>query len=96
MVTVGSIHGGTKHNIIPNECHLQITVRSYSDDVRKQVLNAIRKKAEAVAQLFDAPKPEITVSEGTPSLKNDAELTKRLKSVFAAAIGADAVLMTSP
>ncbi len=96
VVTVGSIHAGTKHNIIPNECKLQITVRSYSDDVRKQVLKAIGKKAEAVAQLFDAPKPEVTISEGTPSLKNDPELTKRFKAVFASAIGPESVLDGEP
>ena len=96
VVTVGSIHGGTKHNIIPSDCHLQITVRSYSNDVRKQILNAIRNKANAVAKLFDAPDPEVTVSEGTPSLRNDDELTKRLKAVFSAAIGSDAVLDDEP
>ncbi len=96
VVTVGSIHGGTKHNIIPNDCHLQITVRSYDDQVREQVLDSIRKKAEAIAQLFDAPKPDVTVSEGTPSLKNDAELTERLKTVFVAALGSESVLDDEP
>lgn len=91
VVTVGSIHGGTKHNIIGSDCHLQITVRSYSDKVRGQVLSAIRRKARAVATSFDAPEPEISVSEGTPSLKNDPDLTRRLKSVFAAAIGEENV-----
>ena len=96
VVTVGSIHGGTKHNIIGNDCHLQITVRSYSDEVRAQVLAAIRRKAAAVALGFDAPEPEISVSEGTPSLKNDAELTARLKAVFAETIGADNVADDEP
>ena len=41
VVTVGSIHGGTKHNIIPDEVKLQITVRSYKDDVRKRILDVI-------------------------------------------------------
>lgn len=96
VVTVGSIHGGTKHNIIGNECHLQITVRSYSDEVRKQVLSAIRRKANAVAQGFDAPEPEISISEGTPSLKNDDDLTARLKSVFAKTIGEENVSEDEP
>lgn len=87
VVTVGSIHGGAKHNIIGNECHLQITVRSYAEDVRRQVLLAIRRKARAVAASFDAPMPEINVSEGTPSLKNDADLTARLKQVFIDTLG---------
>ena len=74
VVTVGAIHGGTKHNIIPNECHLQITVRSYSEEVRQQVLASIRRKAKAVAESHNAPPPEVQVSEGTPSLNNDAKL----------------------
>lgn len=96
VVTVGSIHGGTKHNIIPNDCRLQITVRSYDDEVRKQVLAAIERKAKAVATLFEAPEPEVRVSEGTPSLKNDAELTERLKSVFIDALDEDSVIDDEP
>jgi amidohydrolase len=96
VVTVGSIHGGTKHNIIGNECHLQITVRSYTEQVRQQVLSAIRRKANAVAASFDAPEPEISVSEGTPSLKNDAELTARLKQVFVDRLGAEHVAEDEP
>ncbi len=87
VVTVGSIHGGTKHNIIGNDCHLQITVRSYSDDVREQILSAIRRKAKAIAQSHNAPEPEVTISEGTPSLNNDADLTARLRKVFIETIG---------
>ena len=49
MITVGSIHGGTKHNIIGDACNLQLTVRSYSDDVRNKLLAAIRRKAVAAA-----------------------------------------------
>jgi amidohydrolase len=96
VVTVGSIHGGTKHNIIGDECHLQITVRSYTDQVRQQVLSAIRRKAIAVAESFNAPKPEISVSEGTPSLKNDADLTARLKSVFIETLGEENVAEDEP
>ncbi len=96
VVTVGSIHGGTKHNIIGNECHLQITVRSYSESVRQSVLAAIKRKAEAVAKSYDAPPPEVSVSEGTPSLKNDADLTARLQSVFKEAIGQENVVAAEP
>lgn len=91
VVTVGSIHGGTKHNIIGNDCHLQLTVRSYSDQIRDQVLSAIQRKAKAIAQGYGAPEPEISISEGTPSLKNDAELTARLRQVMIDAIGQDNV-----
>ena len=49
VITVGSIHAGTKHNIISDRCHMQLTVRSYSDDVRDKLLDGIRRKAKAVA-----------------------------------------------
>jgi hippurate hydrolase len=96
VVTVGSIHGGTKHNIIGDECDLQITVRSYSDEVRQQVLSAIRRKANAIAMSYDAPEPEISISEGTPSLKNDAQLTARLKAVFEKTLGKEKVVVDTP
>ncbi len=77
VVTVGSIRGGTKHNVISDNCHLQLTVRTYSDEVRKQVLAAIERKAKAVAMAYDAPEPDVKFGEGTPSLENDYELTER-------------------
>src|SRR4029077_14901228 len=55
VVTVGSIHGGTKHNIIPNEVHMQLTVRSTKDSVRKNTLEAIERIAKAVALSANAP-----------------------------------------
>ncbi len=87
VVTVGSIHGGTKHNIIGDECKLQLTVRSYSPEVRQQLLQAIQRKAIAVAQGHRAPAPEIQVTEGTPSLYNDDELAARLRPVFVRTLG---------
>jgi hippurate hydrolase len=96
VVTGGSIHGGTKHNIIGNECDLQLTVRSYSEAVRRKVLDAIQRKARAVAMSFDAPAPEIKISEGTPSLRNDDDLTARLKQVFETTLGTDRVSVDEP
>ena len=49
VITVGSIHAGTKHNIISDQCHLQLTVRSYSDEVRAKLLEGIKLKARAAA-----------------------------------------------
>jgi len=91
VITVGSIHGGTKHNIIGNECHLQLTVRSYSEDVRQHLLEAIERKANAVAAGAQAPKPHVTSSEGTPALYNDDDLTAQLEQVFRNTIGTDNV-----
>ena len=96
VITVGSIHGGTKHNIIGDACHLQLTVRSYSPKVRKQLLAAIRRKALAAAQSANAPEPILSTTEGTPSLFNDPELVERLVPVLEKALGKPQVLETHP
>lgn len=96
VITVGSIHGGTKHNIIGNDCHLQLTVRSYSDDVREHLLEGIKRKAKAVAIGADAKEPTIEISEGTPSLANDEELAAKLKPVFVSALGEERVEVAEP
>jgi amidohydrolase len=92
VVTVGAVHGGTKHNIIGDHCHLQITVRSYSPEVRSQLLAAIERRARGVAMSFGAPVPKIRISEGTPALENHRELTERIASCFRAALGQQRVL----
>jgi hippurate hydrolase len=87
VITVGSIHGGTKHNIIGNECHLQITIRSYSDSVRQHLHDAIIRKAKAVAAGAGAPEPKILFSEGTPAMFNDEKLAVRVREVFTREFG---------
>jgi len=88
VVTVGSIHGGTKHNIIPDEVKLQLTVRSYKDDVRKHLLEAIARIAKGEAAAAGAPKePKVEVIDGTPATYNDPALTKRLADMLARALG---------
>ncbi len=92
VVTVGSIHGGTKHNIIPDEVKLQLTVRSYKDEVRKHLLQAIERIAKAEAAAAGAPKPpEVKVSEGTPATYNDPALTKRIAAALSRELGASRV-----
>ncbi len=82
VITVGAIHGGTKHNIISDQCELQITVRSFDEETRQQLLSAIERKAKAIAESCAAPAPEIKVSEGTPALENQSALADRLGRVF--------------
>jgi hippurate hydrolase len=96
VITVGSIHGGTKHNIIGDSCHLQITVRSYAPEVRELLLSAIRRKAKAVALGAGAEEPLVEISEGTPSLRNDDDLAARLVPVFEQAIGKENVVQSEP
>jgi len=93
VVTVGSIHGGTKHNIIPSEVKLQLTVRTTTDKVRKQVLEAIRRIAGAAAMSARAPEPvvKVDVDQFTPSLVNDLDLTDRTVTLFRNLLGKDFV-----
>ncbi|WP_254507122.1 M20 metallopeptidase family protein [Anatilimnocola floriformis] len=87
VITVGSIHGGTKHNIIGDTCHLQLTVRSYSDKVRAQLKSAIERKAKGVAVAAGAPEPVIAFSDGTPATFNDEKLAVRLNQNFRELLG---------
>jgi amidohydrolase len=96
VVTVGSIHAGTKHNIIPDTCRLQLTVRSFSDTVRQKTLEAIRRKANAAAASSGAPDPQIKISEGTPSLFNDPELTIKVKGILERTLGQAQVATIEP
>lgn len=91
VITVGSIRGGSKHNIIGDSCHLELTVRSYSDDVRKQLLAAIERKAKAAALAAGAPEPIVKIHEGTSALFNDEDLAARLRTTFVKLLGEDFV-----
>jgi amidohydrolase len=92
VITVGSIHGGSKHNIISDECKLQLTIRSYAPDVRETLHEGIRRKAKAVADSFKAPEPLVTFAEGTPAVFNDEGLVQRVVPAFVEAIGEDRVV----
>ncbi|MCS1408579.1 MAG: putative hydrolase YxeP [Verrucomicrobia subdivision 3 bacterium] len=91
VVTVGSIHGGTKHNIIPNEVKLQLTLRSYSDEVRTQTLRSIRRIVRGLAQAAGVPEDRLPIIETsdqyTPSTYNDPKLVERLAKVFKTTFG---------
>jgi amidohydrolase len=96
VVTVGSIHSGTKHNIIPDAATLQLTVRSYSDATRDTLLNGIRRIAIKNAEAMGFPEdllPEVEVKdEYTPALWNDPELVARSVAVMKSVVGADNVI----
>jgi hippurate hydrolase len=98
VVTVGSIHGGTKHNIIPNDCKLQITVRTTTDASRKHVLESIERIAKAAAAGMRAPEPEVKIdpSEFTPALVNDAALARKTTALFKELLGADNIHQVPP
>ena len=91
VITVGAIHGGTKHNIIGDRCDLQLTVRSYTPEVRKLLIDSIHRKAIAIAAAYGADEPTITLSDGTPALFNNVALTKRLRKTLLSVFGPERV-----
>ncbi len=95
VITVGAFHAGTKHNIISERAHLQLTVRSLNAQVREQLLSAIERIAIGTARTAGVPEdkmPEVVVSEFTyPPTKNDKELAQRVKSTLASKMGEKAL-----
>lgn len=96
VITVGSFQGGNKHNIIPDRCELQLTVRSYDEGVRAHLKEAIVRKAKALAVAAGAPEPEVRFSEPTGALKNDRQLTEKAAAAMQRALGADNVVEVNP
>ena len=89
VITVGTIHGGTKNNIIPDEVKLQLTVRSFTQPVRERLLAAIRRNVKAEAAAADAPRePLVELVEGATALVNDPALTDRVKDALVRELGA--------
>lgn len=101
VVTVGSIHGGTRYNIIPDEVNLQLTVRSYKEEVRKRILASIERITKGIALAAGIPDdraPIVKVSETeiTSSTYNNPELTDRLAGIFRTALGPENVVKVAP
>ena len=101
VVTVGSIHGGTKHNIIPDEVKMQLTVRTYKAEVRERVLAAIERIAKGCATAAGLPAdkmPTVNVLRDhfAPATYNNRELTKRLVAVWKKTFGDPNVKMVDP
>jgi len=97
VVTVGAIHGGTKNNIIPDKVELQLSVRSFTDETRKLLLDGIARIVKAEAASAGAPRePEVKVIESTRATYNDPALARRLEPVLAAALGAGNIMPGKP
>jgi amidohydrolase len=94
VVTVGTIHGGSAHNIIPDEVKLGLTVRSYQDSVRQQLLDGIRQITTDVCRSFGCPRPPLIEIEDDylPSGYNDPALTRSAAAVFGEIFGKDNVI----
>ncbi len=97
VITVGAIHGGTKNNIIPDEVLMQLTVRSYKDEVRKHLLAAIERIAVAEAAAAGAPKkPLVQIMEGVGAVYNDPPTTNRLAERLKQVMGDSNVVLGRP
>ena len=101
VVTVGSFHGGFKHNVIPDDVRMQLTVRSYKPEVRKTLLDGIARisRAEAMAAgVAEDRMPVVTLREDdrVPASFNTAPLTKTLSEAFSARFGTERVVRIKP
>ena len=97
IVTVGYIRAGTKNNIIPDQAEMGLTVRTYKQDVRKQVLAAIPRIAKAEAEAAGAPRePAVEHYEATNAVYNEPVLAERLRAPLEAALGKDHVSTAEP
>jgi amidohydrolase len=97
VVTVGYINAGTKNNIIPDQAEMGLTVRTFKQDVRKQVLEAITRITNAEAQAANVPRPpSIDRYETTDAVYNDPALIDKLRPVLEQAIGKDNVVTEEP
>jgi amidohydrolase len=95
VITVGSFHSGTKHNIISDRADLQVTVRANDEETRAQLIAGIKRVARGVAianGIAEDKLPDVRVSEGTPTTINDAALARRLNGAIAKALGSDVVI----
>ena len=100
VVTVGSFHAGTKHNIIPDDAHLQLTVRTMNPQQREKVLAAIARITNGVAAAAGVPAeraPIIEVAQDrVPATINDSALTNRVGAALQRALGKENVLPGEP
>jgi amidohydrolase len=101
VVTVGSIHGGAKRNVIPDQVEMLLTVRTYKPEVRKRVLASIERVTRGIAMAAGipderAPIVEVLKGEGTEATYNDPALTERIASALKRQMGANNVVQIDP
>ena len=101
VVTVGSIHGGTKGNIIPDDVHLQLTIRTYKEEVRQHILASLDRIAKGVALAGGVPEDRAPIvkareTEATPATNNDPALTAREATALRKGLGSENVIEDKP
>jgi len=99
VVTVGSIHGGTVHNIIPDEVKMQLTVRYYDDDTYEHIISGLKRITKGIAKSAGLPEdlyPEVTSLGQTPPVINDEKLTNDAVASFGSILGSENVIEVEP
>lgn len=93
VITVGFVNAGVKHNVIPDEAHIGVNIRTQSTHVQQQIIDAIRRIAAAEAQAFRAPKPpEIITSDAFPLTSNNEPIDQRILAVHRTLLGNENVV----
>jgi metal-dependent amidase/aminoacylase/carboxypeptidase family protein len=90
VLTIGTIHGGTKNNIIPDEVTMGLTLRTYSTAVRDRIVEDVRRTAKGLAEAYGIPAdrmPTVSLTEGTPATYNDPALAERVRAAAVKALG---------
>ncbi|MEM7543878.1 MAG: amidohydrolase, partial [Pseudomonadota bacterium] len=100
VITVGSIHGGHKHNVIPDEVKMQLTLRSYTEETRQHMIESIKRITRNLAMAANLPSDRLPIvavkDEFTPVAFNDPELTRRAVEVFETVVGPSNVQERTP
>jgi hippurate hydrolase len=97
---VGSIHGGTRPNIIPDEVKMELTLRDYSDEAIEKVISAIRRISRSAAEMAGMPEEKLPLvkieTAETPPVINDQELSERIRYFASETIGNENIVKTVP
>ncbi|MFC2087776.1 amidohydrolase, partial [Bacteroidota bacterium] len=100
VISVGSIHGGTVHNIIPDQVKLQLTVRYFSDEIYTQIMNSLERISVGIAKsagIDESKYPEVIPLEGlTPPVINESNLTAKVVSSYKKILGEEQVIEVQP
>jgi hippurate hydrolase len=97
VVTVGYVHAGSKNNIIPDQAEMGLTVRTYKQDIRLQIIASIKRIAKAEAAAAGAPRePAVEHFEGTDAVYNNPALAEHLRAPLEAALGKNNVITAPP
>ena len=97
VVTVGALQAGTKENVIPDEAVIKLNVRTFDEDVRQRVLDAITRIVNAESEASGAPKPpEITPLDRYDLVRNDEQATARVRDALRSHFGDQRVIQTGP